>query len=439
MIPQVRRHPLTKDLPNPSPGGFAFESFAGVPLVVKEKVVGVLSVYTTREPRIFTPMDVDHLQIVANHAAVSLSNEAHFKTIRAQKEQLETVMAQREQADAQRQRVEKALGESEERLRQAQKMEAIGQLAGGVAHDFNNILSALLLQTELVGLVESLPEEARDGLKQIHADTKRAADLTRQLLLFSRRQVMQSHVLNLNELIMNLGRMLQRLIREDVQLQLHLHPAPLLTRADPGMLEQVLMNLAVNARDAMPGGGRLLVETSEVILGQEAAQLHPDAVPGRHVSMSVSDTGSGIPPEILPRIFEPFFTTKEAGQGTGLGLATVFGIVKQHQGWIQVDNRPGEGVTFQIFLPATAAIPVAPAATEVKPKPRGGTETIFLVEDEAAVRKPTRKLLQQQGYQVVEAANGVEALKCWAEIRDQVALLFTDFRWPGTGSAFAGG
>ena len=319
----------------------------------------------------------------------------------------------------------------EEQLRQAQKMEAVGRLAGGVAHDFNNILSALLMQSEMLQDSESLPAEVREGFNEIIADVNRAAALTRQLLLFSRRQVMQLQVLDLNELITNLGRMLQRLIREDVQLQLHLHSTPLRTRADAGMLEQVLVNLAVNARDAMPDGGRLRLETASVTLGREAAQLHPDAAPGRYVSMSVSDTGGGIPPEVLPKIFEPFFTTKAAGQGTGLGLATVFGIVKQHQGWIVVDNHPGAGVTFQIFLPGTTATSTDAPPTAVKPKLRGGVETIFLVEDEEGVRKPTRKLLERWGYQVVEAANGVEALQCWPQYRESVALLFTDLVMPG--------
>ena len=319
----------------------------------------------------------------------------------------------------------------EEQFRQAQKMEAVGQLAGGVAHDFNNILSALLMQTELIKSVEALPKEAQEGLDEIFADINRAADLTRQLLFFSRRQVMQSRVLNLNELIMNLGKMLQRLIREDVQLQLRLHATPLMTRADPGMLEQVLMNLAVNARDAMPKGGRLHVETTEVTLTEETARLNPEALPGHYVSFSVSDTGGGIPAEVLPQIFEPFFTTKEAGKGTGLGLATVFGIVKQHHGWIKMDNRPGVGVTFHIFLPASLEAMPKTAYPENKPKPRGGAETILLVEDELMVRKPTRKLLERQGYKVLEAADGKEALKLWQEYRRPVSLLLTDLVMPG--------
>jgi PAS domain S-box-containing protein len=316
-------------------------------------------------------------------------------------------------------------------LRQAQKMEAVGQLAGGVAHDFNNILSSLLMQTELIGMTGPLPAEVREGLQQIAADTRRAADLTRQLLLFSRRQVMQLRLVDLNEVVMNLARMLQRVIREDVRLQLHLHPAPLRTFADAGMLEQVLMNLAVNARDAMPQGGQLLIETTEAVVAAAAALLNSDAAPGRYVCLRVTDTGSGIPPEILPRIFEPFFTTKEPGKGTGLGLATVFGIVKQHQGWIKLENRPGQGVTFHVFLPASSAPVAELASLEVERKASGGTETILLVEDELAVRKPTRQILERHGYTVLEAAEGAAALQLWQAHRSAVALLLTDLVMPG--------
>ena len=316
----------------------------------------------------------------------------------------------------------------ENQLRQSQKMEAIGQLAGGVAHDFNNILAALLMQIELIEMAGNLPQEAADGLEQIHAFTNRAADLTRQLLLFSRRQVMQPRHLDLNEIVTNLAKMLQRIIGEDVRLQLNLHPVPLITHADAGMIEQVLMNLAVNARDAMPKGGHLRIDTTEANVAEPAAD--PDAKPGRHVCISVSDTGGGISPEVLPKIFEPFFTTKEAGKGTGLGLATVFGIVKQHHGWIKVDNRPGQGVTFQVFLPPSTLTVAETPQLFSKPMPRGGKETILLVEDELEVRNLICKILKRHGYQVLEATNGVEALDVWREQRETVALLVTDLVMP---------
>jgi PAS domain S-box-containing protein len=321
--------------------------------------------------------------------------------------------------------------ELEAQFRQLQKMDDIGQLAGGVAHDFNNILAAMIMQTELGASVENLSEETRACFREIRAYSERAANLTRQLLQFSRRDVMQTRDVDLNEVVTSLAKMLQRIIGEDVRLQLHLHPGLPTTRADAGMMEQVLINLAANARDAMPKGGRLLIETAEKIVDENAAQRNPDAAPGRYASVIVSDTGSGIPPEILPRIFEPFFTTKETGKGTGLGLATVFGIVKQHRGWIMAESKPGEGASFQICLPASAGTAAAQAQSPAPAKPRGGTETILLVEDEEAVRALAGVILKRHGYTVLEAPNGREALKLWREHRADVALLVTDLVMPG--------
>lgn len=320
----------------------------------------------------------------------------------------------------------------EEQLRHAQKMEAIGQLAGGVAHDFNNILAVILLQAELITLTGDLPARTREGVGQIRAAAERAAILTRQLLLFSRRQVMQPRKLDLNEIVTNLTKMLRRLIGADVQLQLNLHPTPLMTVADPGMLDQVLMNLAVNARDAMPNGGRLVIETSEHLVDDRVARLHPEAAPGRYVCLSVSDTGCGIPPEIRSRIFEPFFTTKEAGKGTGLGLATVFGIVKQHRGWISVYSEPGRGTTFRVFFPVRAESAMETAWSAAVPSARGGTETILVVEDEPAVRALTTEILEGHGYRVLTAASGEAALALWRDHRDRVALVVTDLVMPGS-------
>ncbi|MGH7992144.1 MAG: response regulator [Limisphaerales bacterium] len=317
-----------------------------------------------------------------------------------------------------------------EQLRQSQKLESIGQLAGGVAHDFNNILAAIMLQAELILDVENTPLEIREGLQQIRAAAERAADLIRQLLLFSRKQVMQARDLDLNEAVTSLAKMLQRIIGEDVHLQLHLHPLPLIIHADAGMLDQVLLNLAVNGRDAMPDGGRLLIKTEEKNVDENFTRLNPDAVPGRYVCLSVSDTGTGIPPENMPRIFEPFFTTKEPGKGTGLGLATVFGIVKQHGGFIKAGSEPGSGANFQIFLPASKATPES-LARVAQVKPRGGTETIFVVEDDAAVCSLIRATLERHGYHVLEAPSGVEALALWNEHCGAVALLLTDLVMPG--------
>lgn len=318
----------------------------------------------------------------------------------------------------------------EEQLRQSQKMEAIGQLAGGVAHDFNNILGVMMMQTELTGMVEGLPEEAVNGLREIRVAAERAANLTRQLFLFSRRQVMQPRQLDVNESVTSLARMLQRILGEHIRLQLNLHPKPVVTYADAGMLDQVLMNLAVNARDAMPGGGQLTLETGGRTLDEAQAQMIPGSNPGRFVRLAVSDTGCGIAPENLARICEPFFTTKEPGKGTGLGLATVFGIVKRHNGWLRVQSEIGKGTTIEVFFPASNSLAVNQAGPGRKSRPPGGTETILLVEDDLAVRTLTRVVLERQGYRVVDAGDGVQAMDAWPECKDRVALLLTDLVMP---------
>jgi PAS domain S-box-containing protein len=324
-----------------------------------------------------------------------------------------------------------SLRELEDQLRQSQKLEAIGQLAGGVAHDFNNILAAILMQAELAELTEGLPDDVAESLAEIRLSAERAASLTRQLLLFGRRQVLQPRTVDLNEIVGNLARMLQRIIGEDVRLQLGLDDQPLFAHVDPGMLDQVLLNLAVNSRDAMPGGGRLLIETDRVEVTEEIVRKNPDAVSGTCVRLSVSDTGQGIPPEVLPRIFEPFFTTKLPGKGSGLGLATVFGIVKQHRGWIHVDTTPGRGTRFEVYLRMSMDAPV-PLVLEPATTPRRGKgETILLVEDDYALRLSTRAVLERQGYRVMEAANGVDAEDVWLKNRQFISLLLTDLVMPG--------
>jgi PAS domain S-box-containing protein len=317
----------------------------------------------------------------------------------------------------------------EEQFRQVQKMEAIGQLAGGVAHDFNNLLNVMLMQTEMANLSKDLPDDARVRLQEIRTTVEIASNLTRQLLLFSRHQVMQPQDLDLNEVVTNLTKMLRRIIGEHVQLLLNLHPGQLVTFADPGMLDQVLMNLTVNARDAMPQGGCIMIETSHRDVTEVEASRNPAATPGSHVCLSVTDTGTGIPPEILPRIFEPFFTTKPEGKGTGLGLATIFGVVRQHRGWVEVDSKVGDGTRFSVYLPSSDGNICFEAETP-KSSPRRGTETVLLTEDEPGLRAVIRAFLEHNGYRVVEAVNGHEALQVWTEHRDEIALLLTDLVMP---------
>ncbi len=318
----------------------------------------------------------------------------------------------------------------EQQFRQSQKMEAIGQLAGGVAHDFNNILASIMMEAELAVTETNVSAETRVALNDIRAAAERAANLTRQLLAFSRRQVMQTRLLDLNEIVTSLSKMLQRILGADVSLQLNLHPSHLMARADAGMLDQVLLNLVVNARDAMPKGGKLTIETAEKFLGKGEAGLFPDTVAGRYVCLSVTDTGCGMSPEIRAHLFEPFFTTKEPGKGTGLGLATVFGIVKQHGGKITVSSNVGAGTTFHVFLPAEETADHGGIQENPMSKPRGGTETILLVEDEPSVRRLTRIVLERAGYHVLEAHNGVEAMQLWESHQDTIQLLFTDIMMP---------
>ena len=318
----------------------------------------------------------------------------------------------------------------EEQFRQAQKMEAVGQLAGGVAHDFNNLLAVIMMQSELALTETNLPKEARDSFEEIKVYIERAKSLTNQLLTFSRQQVMQAQELDLNDSVHALTKMLQRILGADVSLQLKLHPRPLLTRADAGMVGQILLNLVVNARDAMPDGGTLIIETRETILTPATVTEPPEGASDRFVCLSVTDTGTGIAPEHRPRIFEPFFTTKEMGKGTGIGLATVFGIVKQHGGSISVESEVGRGTTFQILLPATKTEVVAANQNAEKPKPRGGSETILLVEDETSVRRLTHAVLERAGYQVLAAADSVEALRLWEQHPTPIHLLMTDIVLP---------
>ena len=318
----------------------------------------------------------------------------------------------------------------EEQLRQAQKMEAIGQLAGGVAHDFNNMLAVIQLQAGMLKADRALTPLQSEMAGEIEKAALRAADLTRQLLLFSRRQTLQPRNVDLNELVRNITKMLQRILGEHIRIQISFAPGDLFIHADPGMMDQVLLNLSVNSRDAMPNGGQLVIETSIVNLDETGAAQHPEAQPGSFACLSVVDTGCGIPHETLPRIFEPFFTTKDVGKGTGLGLATVFGIVQQHGGWINVSSEVGHGTAFRIYLPrlsTPARKEIAPSSMSALP---GGNETILLAEDEPALRGLVRSILTRLGYRVLEASTGVRALEIWRENRDDIRLLLTDMVMP---------
>jgi two-component system cell cycle sensor histidine kinase/response regulator CckA len=317
----------------------------------------------------------------------------------------------------------------EEQLRQAQKMEAVGRLAGGVAHDFNNLLTAIRGNADLALMGLSDGDPLRGDLDEIRRAADRAAALTRQLLAFSRRQVLQPRALDLNEVVRGTDRMLRRLIGEDTELVCILGEGLGHVRADPGQLEQVLMNLAVNARDAMPGGGRITLRTEPARV-DAATRPHPDLEPGCYAALTVSDTGQGIPQGAMAHVFEPFFTTKEVGKGTGLGLATVYGIVRQSGGCVWAGNAPGGGAVFTIYLPRTNASPAQPSANEPAGRVARGEGTVLLVEDEPQVRALTRRMLERSGYTVLTAANGEEALRLVAGHAGPLDLVLTDMVMP---------
>jgi PAS domain S-box-containing protein len=326
-------------------------------------------------------------------------------------------------------RAEEALRESEEQIRQLQKMEAVGRLAGGVAHDFNNLLTIIKGYSQLSLLELKEPNPLKSNLEEILKATERASNLTRQLLAFSRRQILEPRVLNLNLLIQDLNKMLHRILGEDVELIYHLAPDLGKVKIDPGQIEQVILNLAVNAREAMPSGGKLTIETSNVQLHETSLQSHHEIIPGPYIMLAVSDNGIGMSPEIREHIFEPFFTTKE--KGTGLGLSTVYGIVKQSGGYIYVYSELGQGTTFKIYLPRIEEKEDSLLIKNEFSLPLQGNETVLVVEDEPALRELMVRILKDRGYQVFSASNGEETLKMFQEdLVRKVDLLVTDVVMP---------
>ncbi len=328
--------------------------------------------------------------------------------------------------------------ELEEQYRQAQKMQAIGQLTAGIAHDFNNLLTAINGFAELMQSQLSPDDPLQEFVEKILSPGRRAAGLVRQLLAFSRKQVIQPQILDLNYVVADMDRMLRHIIGEDIELETILAPELWPVKVDPAQIEQVIVNLAVNARDAMPNGGRLTVEANNVVLEEDYAAHHPEVEPGEHVLLAVSDTGVGMSHEVQAQIFEPFFTTKEVGKGTGLGLATVYGIVKQSGGHIGVHSEEGHGTTFKVYLPRAEEVarPVAPQQGMADTP--AGDETILLVEDDDEVRDLARQVLQGLGYTLLEAAGGQEALRLAAGHPGPIHLLLADVVMPGmSGMALA--
>jgi len=325
----------------------------------------------------------------------------------------------------------------ERQLLQAQKMEAVGRLAAGIAHDFNNVLTAIFGYVDL--LLDGLPtlSPLRPDIEEIRTAAERAAGLTRQLLAFSRKQVRQMRTLDLNELLTDIHKLLRRLLREDIDMVTKLHPRLGAVRADSGQLEQVVVNLAVNARDAMPGGGRLTIETRNAELDEAYTREHVPVRPGRYVMFALSDTGTGMSPETMAHLFEPFFTTKEAGKGTGLGLATVYGIVTQSGGYVWCYSELGHGTTFKVYLPRVDE-PVDPLPVRVAARSTRGSETVLVVEDEPGLRALTRRVLEKHGYTVLEAATADAAAALARDYPRPIHLLLADVVLPGgSGRALA--
>jgi two-component system cell cycle sensor histidine kinase/response regulator CckA len=327
--------------------------------------------------------------------------------------------------------------EERDALRQSQKMEAVGRLAGGVAHDFNNLLTVITGYADLLQMRFAPGTPSWETLQDIRFAADRATALTRQLLAFSRRQLLQPQTVAINQIVADIRHMLQRLLGEDITLVTNLAPEPWLVRADPSQIDQVIINLVVNARDAMPSGGRLTIETSNLVIQRSLQPAPVDVDDGAYVVLTVSDTGHGMDERVLSRVFEPFFTTKEAGKGTGLGLATVYGIVKQSGGHVGVKSTPGQGAVFTIYLPRVeGAIP--PAREHVEGPATQGAETILLVEDEERVRRLTRLVLERAGYTVLQAANCDEAIRTSQQHDGHIALLLSDVVMPdGTGPSVA--
>jgi len=405
---------------------FVTKSVLCVPLRVEGRIIGAIEAVNKKEG-MFTEDDLQLLEAMADNVAVSIERanlhqdlkEAE-SLLRRQNAELKQALEALETEMARRQQLE-------EQLRQSQKMEAIGQLAGDVAHDFGNLLQVIMGYSEPSLTSVFNRDMLCECIEKIRKAGERAATLTRQLLAFSRKQTLQMQVISLNSPVADMGKVLKRFIRENIELVTELSPEIMPVRADPGQIEQVIMNLVINARDAMPEGGRLTIRTENVVLDEEQCKSLPESRPGRFVCLSVSDTGTGMSKEILQRVFEPFFTTKEPGKGTGLGLSIVYGIVKQHDGWINVYSEPGKGATFKVYIPIVSEKPEEKAEEKIPLEEFSGRgERILVVEDEPAVLEYNAEVLREMGYTVFEAEDAEEAIDIFEKENGNFDLIFAD-------------